>query len=252
MDEFLPDNDLVRYLDGEMTEGERLEFQEKLQNDSELQERLEAMATATEAVKYYGIAQQVALVHKKVRPSVSKKAESVKVVPIRRYVRYSLAVAASLLFIVMAWQGYNFFSLSHEEVYSEGFVDFNLPTTRSDEADDTTAIVSLYKSNNYDSLVKLERKVHADTDREYLLTGLAHLKLEDPFSAIEPLETVVAMQKSSYRQDAEYYLAMAYLKNRDYDKALELMQVIQNNPNHLYKDQFTDKYIRKVRMLKWR
>ncbi|HEY0731568.1 MAG TPA: hypothetical protein VGD33_04055 [Chitinophagaceae bacterium] len=251
MAESLHDDNLVRYLDGEMDEEERRLFEHKLQADVKLREQLELLHTASETVKYYGLVDQVARVHKKVI-SARRQSISGKVVPFRRFLRYSIAVAASILFILITWQAYNFFKLSPEAVFAEAFVDYNIPTTRGDGQKDTTAFIHLYKTGNYDSLIKLENKYPAANDQEHFFTGLAHLHQEDAFYAIPPLETVVANAASTYKQDAEYYLAMAYLKNKDYDKALDLMQIIHNNPAHPYNGQFTDKYLRKVQMLKWR
>lgn len=251
MAESLHDDNLVRYLDGEMEAEERRLFEQRLQTDEKLQDQLEQMQIAAETVKYYGLVDQVARVHKKAIPSRRQTTGS-KVVPFRRFLRYSIAVAASILFILVTWQAYNFFKLSPEVVYAEAFVDYNIPTARGEDQKDTAVFIQLYKAKYYDSLVRLEDKFPADNDQEFFFTGLAHLHQEDAFYAIPPLETVVANAASVYKQDAEYYLAMAYLKNKDYDKALDLMQIIHNNPAHPYNGQFTDKYLRKVQMLKWR
>jgi hypothetical protein len=59
-------------------------------------------------------------------------------------------------------------------------------------------------------------------------------------------------KKSVLKDVAEYYLALAYLKNNDYDQAIELMNVIHDNSSHLYTKKFSRKYINRVKRLKWR
>jgi hypothetical protein len=51
---------------------------------------------------------------------------------------------------------------------------------------------------------------------------------------------------------AEYYLALAYLKNNDYDQSIELMNAIHANSTHFYTKKFSRKYINRVKRLKWR
>ncbi|MBD0333059.1 MAG: tetratricopeptide repeat protein, partial [Chitinophagaceae bacterium] len=89
------------------------------------------------------------------------------------------------------------------------------------------------------------------TDEDKLLIGISYLQLNNLSSAISVLAPIT-VRENNFKQDAEYYLALAYLKNEDYDKALDLMQAIKSNPQHVYHQKFSDKFIRKVRMLKWK
>jgi tetratricopeptide (TPR) repeat protein len=104
----------------------------------------------------------------------------------------------------------------------------------------------------YDSVVKESKKKQGFTDQDYLLIGLAHMQRKDFSAAIEPLRLVNLWNESDFKQEGEFYLSLAYLRNKDYDKSLELMERIRRAPEHTYHDQITDKLIRNVRILKWR
>ena len=54
------------------------------------------------------------------------------------------------------------------------------------------------------------------------------------------------------KDGAEYYLALAHLRNRDFDESIELMTKVHDDPNHMYHERFSSKYIKKVKMVKWR
>ena len=96
-------------------------------------------------------------------------------------------------------------------------------------------------------------KLYSDHDR--LLAGLAFLELNNPAKAIPHLKKILSGNKnakSQVVQSAEYYLSLAYLRNQDYDLALELMEKINSDPSHLYHQNITARLIRKVKMLKWK
>ena len=82
------------------------------------------------------------------------------------------------------------------------------------------------------------------------------METNDPARAISNFQIVIADVKddknSALKDTTEYYLALAYLKNNDYDQAIELMTTIHDNSSHHYKTQFSRKYINKIKRLKWR
>jgi predicted negative regulator of RcsB-dependent stress response len=85
---------------------------------------------------------------------------------------------------------------------------------------------------------------------------MAYLETNDLPKAISSFQVVIADVKDEkapvLKDAAEYYLALAYLKNNDYDQAIELMNTIHDNSSHLYTKKFSRKYINRVKRLKWR
>jgi hypothetical protein len=85
---------------------------------------------------------------------------------------------------------------------------------------------------------------------------MAFAELRNNDSAIVEFKKVIAANKLAakpvYNDEAEYYLALQYVRNKNYDYALELLNKINETPGHLYNDKVTDKLIRKVKTLKRR
>ena len=92
--------------------------------------------------------------------------------------------------------------------------------------------------------------------KDVFLTGMAYLETNDLPKAISSFQVVIADVKdnkaSELKDAAEYYLALAYLKNNDYDQAIELMSLIHDSPSHLYTKKFSPKYLNRVKRLKCR
>ena len=92
------------------------------------------------------------------------------------------------------------------------------------------------------------------TVKDIFLTGNAFLETSDLSKAISSYQVVLADVKNDapLKDAAEYYLALAYLKNNDYDQSIELMNSIRDNTSHSYTRKFTRRYINRVKRLKWR
>jgi hypothetical protein len=55
--------------------------------------------------------------------------------------------------------------------------------------------------------------------------------------------------KKVLNDDAEFYLALAYLKKGETKKSTDIFQKIHDNKNHLYNDQVTDLFLFRLKLL---
>src|SRR5438045_4334405 len=108
---------LMRYLDGELDGQEKLDFEKALASNAALQQRLEDLQTARQALRIYGLKQQVRDIHQQMidesRPGGNVRHMS----STRRIVRYSISIAASILLLAVGIVGYNFLTVSSEKLY---------------------------------------------------------------------------------------------------------------------------------------
>jgi tetratricopeptide (TPR) repeat protein len=140
--------------------------------------------------------------------------------------------------------------LSPDKLYAQAFVDYELSANRS-TAPQKQGIEAAYQNKDFQKVITLSGASTALTPAEHFYAGLSYLHTNQFPAAITHLQTT-ASTNNTQKADAEYYLAMAHLKNHDYDKAIGLMEKINNDKTHPYNDQFSRQYIRKVKMLKWR
>lgn len=247
MDDLIHDDDLlVRYLDNELSADERAELESRLRNDSGLRERLTNLQVATEAIKQYGTAQQVSTVHSEMMSELSGKTNSDKSVGIRRMVRITMAIAASILIVFIGIRLYLSSQVSAETLYEDAFVDFQVSVSRG-SAQDFSTIEKAYQAKNYNGVVQSIRSTRLDS-KDSLLVGLSYLHVQTPAQAISILQRL-ASADNDFRQDAEFYLALAYLKNKEQEKALPLVEKISGNPMHLYYERFDNEFFEKLKKL---
>jgi len=185
----------------------------------------------------------------------SSDATAGKISKARRIVRYSVAVAASILLIFVCIVGYNFYRLSPGRLFAENYTPYELTTTPDGNDSIASKIEKVYREKNYAEVIKLNAN-SVPSVRDIFLTAMSFLETDDPSRAISNFQVVIADMKNDknavLKDAAEYYLALAYLKNNDYDQAIELMNMIHDNSSHSYTKKFSLRYIRRVKRLKWR
>ena len=168
---------------------------------------------------------------------------------VRRIIQYSVAAAATLLLIFLIIEGCKFYSLSSEKLYAEKYVRY-----KSVIDTNSSNIEKAFDKKEYGEVIKLNRDLPLSI-KDIFLTGMAYLETGDYSRAVSSFQVVVADIKAGKTRlidTAEYYLALSYLQNRDYDQAIELMSAIRSNKSHQYKAKFSRKYINRVKRLKWR
>lgn len=245
---------LVMYLDGELTGQDKADLEKQLDANPGLQEELNSLRQTRAAVQYFGLKQKVAGVHQQMMLELATP-----VIPIsrgRKVLRYSMAAAAAVILLVGSWLAYSFFSLSPDKVFASGYHTYELSNMRSGEGEGVTAIEKAFEGNQFDAVLKIYREGGGAGIRDRFLTAVAALeKKNDPLAIRllkEQLESNRLSPKPVYNDDAEYYLALGYVRNKDYDFALPLLQKIKDEPEHTYHSKVTTRLIRKVKLLKWR
>lgn len=246
MDENLQFNDewLLKYFDGELNPDQQKEIEAALANDPALAQRLASLRLSIDAVKHYGTIDKVKIMHANMMKELEPPRQTT-VTPVRKIIRYSMAVAAGILILFFAIRFLDSSQNDAERLFKEAYVEYDVSGTRGGAPGGD--LEKAYAAANYKEVIKI-KPVYA---KDSLLTGLAHLKLNHPSPAILWLQPL-SLKPGDWQQDAEFYLSMAYLKVGAYDKAYELMQKIRSDKNHIYKDQFSNSFISRIEKLKER
>lgn len=252
MDNFTPglSEKLVLYLDGTLAASEIIALENELYRNSALQEELDSLRATREAIRIYGLQQKVAGIHaqmmNELQAPVFNSNHSGK------RIRYVLAIAASLLLLVGAYWSYTYFTLTPDKVFSSAYQPYELTTTRDGNLSETE-IEKAYREKNYTEVIRLHDNDTASSAKTEFLSGLASLALGDDTKAITCLNAVLEKNsisgKSIFNDEAEYYLALSYIKNKDYATALVLLKKIKNDPAHLYHEKVSDQLLRRLNRL---
>jgi hypothetical protein len=237
---------LIQYLDGELDETQAADIKSTLDRDELAREELENLRMAKAAIASYGIKSRVGLIHKEMIEEFKTNTPATGGV-VRSILRYSLRIAAILIFAAGSFFAYQYFSATPEKLFSQNFASFEVHETRGAG---TSALKEAYQKGNMPAVIEQYKLLQQPGAEDYFLTGNAYLNTKQPAKAID---LFVALQQKNkmdntlyYDEDTEYFLAMSYLAANETEKALPLLKKINADGNHLYHQHVSDWLLRKA------
>jgi tetratricopeptide (TPR) repeat protein len=244
-----PTEKIIQYLDGELTGTELSDFERLLSEDSALKAELENLQLAKLAVQHYGLKQQVASVHHQMMEELAHEpaaSPAAKVYPLLFYVQ---RIAAALLIGMLTFGAYQFISVSPTNILTNN-PSYVLSVERG--ASESSAIKKAYAANNYKEVIHVFETEANPGAKDYFFGASAYLADHKPAKAIELYKKIISSNNSTvndYKDDAEYYLAISYLRNRQPKQAKVLLEKIYRDKDHLYHSQVTFFTMLKLKML---
>ncbi len=166
-----------------------------------------------------------------VRQSLEHKPEKAI---IRSMYKISMRVAAILLLVIGSASLYKYMSVNSQSVYEKQFITYELSNTRGIETH--SAIGESYRGKNWSEVVINYTKEKNPTNKSIFLAAMADMQLRQFANAVSLLGQILHSKSTdhSYREEAEYYLALACLMNHEEDRGIQLMDKIRADRNHTY------------------
>lgn len=157
-----------------------------------------------------------------------------------RYLYLKWAGCVLVLFLLLFWI-FNPFKLNTSELYKEYFVPYKNVVTpilkEKKEKEDEVISFSLYERGNYKKAAKAFEDLYNQTGRPYLLLYQANALLAD--KNIDKAITVLHLHikaRDELMDRGKWYLALAYLKQKEVDKTKELLRELVLNSRFKTKD----------------
>jgi tetratricopeptide (TPR) repeat protein len=205
---------IERYYNGTMAQQERLDFESRLNEDSNFRTQVDDIKTLILGIENQSLKEQLDVFHEEVPNMVSQKSSASGFFTLRR-------LAASVV-ILIAITGFWWFNPSqNEKLYSEYFTaDPGLPTVMSSNSnfDFYDAMVN-YKQGDYNIAIDKWESIQDKSDTLNYFLGVAHMANKNEKTAIVFLEKVTKTKDFPLLNDAHHYLGLAYLKEGNLDKA---------------------------------
>ena len=260
----MPDNStydqieqLIRYMDGELSPEEQLAMQQQLGQDPVLQERLQQLTAARSAIKSAGLQQRVRALHQQFYPIIEQqKGDAIKesTPGLFRRIQPILRIAAILLLFVGAYGVYEYSTVSSTALYADNYLSYRLPVTRGTAG--ATQTDSLYTAGNYKAVITSVEQSTNRQARDNFLAGVACLETGDPVNAIRYLKALQTDNASAatpvFVQETEYYLALGYIRAGMISEAKAELELIRSNKQHMYYQNAAAISNFKLTLLEWK
>ncbi len=247
---------LIDHLDKTM-QGESLpEAEVLLQSDSNAREEWQYLQAAVDAVEHHALHAKVAAIGAEMStqaeatgdiPATSRPAmqvvtgapEATAQKPVVRSItRKIYRIAAAIVLLIGSLVIYKFATVNADDFYTRHYISYELPTSRSGA--ETPSIEAAYRNADWNAVINVYNSLPAKGNQEHFLTGIASLELKQFPQAIERFTQILnnnsANNDTYFQDEAEYYLALAYIANNEIAKASTLLDKIKAESNHLYRE----------------
>jgi tetratricopeptide (TPR) repeat protein len=163
-------------------------------------------------------------------------------------------IAAGLALLLIGFLGFQYATLSGDSLYAERATVYQMAASRSSEATDDTPEERLerhYRAQRYAEATAAYEQMTDPSLTATFLAGNAYLQQDKTDQAIAAFHEIVRINGSQgvnrFEEDAQYYLAMSYLKADLPQKAIPLLEEINDAPQHSYRALVSDYYLWKVK-----
>ena len=230
-----------RYLDNDLSGPELNWFEKELDSNSELQAELKLQKELNEALGQEDILdlrEKLNAIHEMVDPEPARKR-------IKRTLSGNwagIAAASAVILVAIGFLLSNFMNPKQtaEELFNQHYEPYVVPTNYRSAADINIvfhkALIE-YKNQDYQKALQLFEKVLFEDESRMdvtLLTGISNLEIENYNKANNSFQKVINHNDNLFIEQAEWYLALCYLKTGKQEKAhLQFGKMITDNS--LYK-----------------
>ncbi|MBW1296176.1 hypothetical protein [Aquimarina litoralis] len=220
-----------KYLHSELTAAEQDQFDELLVNDISFKEDVDLLSNLKNvagAEDRDDLRKQMANFEAKIA------ANDTKVIPLFSYKKLLVAASILLLVAVGVISLLNPFGVNTEKLYASNFEPYKnvvTPIVRgtTDDNEEITAFSS-YENKEFIAAAEQFGKLYETTQKPYFLLYQANalLAADQTSEAIPLLEQHIAL-KDELIERGKWYLSLAYLKENQKEKAIQLLEDLSNN-----------------------
>lgn len=247
-------NELVKkYLANQLSPEERNAFEQEMENDPFLMESIEGLSVVNGQWSIDAVEKVEQEINHKIELKVNEQKKA-KVISMS-FFRYA---AAACVIGIICFTSYNLFfvtkQLDEQAIYASYFKPLTNPdaTVRGENgATEESIAVQAYEKEDYFEAVNAYQKLVAnnpDNVKNNLFLGISFLGTNQPKKAIDVLNKITNSEEFHF--DIQWYLALAYIKNKELQNAQTTLSNLTKEENYYQKEaqEILDKLDGKVAM----
>lgn len=226
---------LVDYLDNYLFQDETTRVNTLILHDKQVATEWEFLKMAVDAVELGAIREQVMQVRQSFSNQV-KPTTGFSGTVVRNIYRSGLRIAAILILVLGVSLVYKYSTVNNASVFQQQFADYSLGTTRGEHTQNV--LEESFRNKDWNGVTTLFNLESNKTNKTYFLAGMAAMEQKNYKTAVSRFENILAANAKSgdnyFQDEAQYYVALAYLMNNQADKGIALLNEIRGNKDHQY------------------
>ena len=205
---------LIDYLDGQLNPESYASVESRIQTDKTVANELEYLKLAIDTVQQGSIRDKVSTIRKSFEINSTSTAKP-HVAIVRNMYRTGLRIAAVFILFIGLTVLYKYISVSSQVLYE-----------RADA----------FRNQNWKEVIAVHAAEINPSNKSNFLAAIAEMQQSHFPEAVRFFESVLNSKSGdkSYKEEAEYYISLAYLMNHQENKAIQMLGKIKADPNHTY------------------
>jgi hypothetical protein len=222
---------LTDYLDKHLIPEEISRIDCIMETDPVMAADMEYLKLAISTVRIAGVSNQVSAI----RASMNKNSSAnTGTAVVRTMYKMTMRVAAVLMLLIGSAVLYKYVSVNDQTFYNRQFAGYELGSSRGVETN--SAEVEAYQNKKWNTVIAIYNGQHANSNKPGFLAAMAQMQLHHFPQAVSIFENIIqnGSADQSFREESEYYLALAYIMNHEVEKSIPIINKIKANPEHTY------------------
>ncbi len=234
------DNELIKkYLANELSAEERNAFEQEMENDPFLMESMEGLSMVNSQWSVEAADKTEKKLHTIIDTKI-KEPEKGKIISLN-FFRYAAAACIIGVLALVSWRLiFVQKSIDEQAIYASYFKPLTNPDATVRGENDSTAesqAIQAYEKEDYFAAVKYYEKLvsnNPDNVKNNLFLGISFLATNQPKKAIEAFNKITTSEE--YHFDIQWYLALAYIKNKEIPQAQSTLIPLTKEENYYQKE----------------
>ncbi|MCX6320762.1 MAG: tetratricopeptide repeat protein [Bacteroidia bacterium] len=239
---------IERYNAGKMSDSERQWFLKELDGNEKLQNEVDLRKRTDEVLKN----QNIISLRSKLSDIEKKREASIPVRNSKKPVSLKYAAVISVLVIIGSITMFSGRNLSSDEIMNRYYKVYEPPTgqrsVQSGTNADFTLALKFYNTHDYEKAAILFNKVVESNPKDMqstLLNGIVNFENNKYPEAKRSFGNVINDNNNLYIDQAQWYLALCYVKTDEREKAIQQLEIIKKEGG-IYRND-AKKIIRKLK-----
>jgi hypothetical protein len=227
-----PNNEiLIDYLDNQLSQDEAAGVETLVQKDILVAGDLQYLKLALDTVRLDAIHGKVSAIRRSLE---SAKTTEEPATIVRSMYKMSMRIAAIFIVVIGVTALYKYVSVNNQSVYNKQFIGYELSNSRGQERRD--AEVEAYQNKNWNEVVAIYSAEKNRSNKTVFLAAMAEMQLNHFPQAVTLFENMLNTKSGdkAFREEAEYYVSLAYLMNHEENKGIQMLDKIKADTSHTY------------------
>ncbi len=226
---------LIDFLDHQLNQEDTEQVEKMIRDDKTVADDLQYLKLAIDTVRINSINNKVLEIRNS-QSNIRAKADEPTNTIVRSMYKISIRVAAVFILLFGVAILFKYISVNNLSVYQKQFAGYELTNSRGLESREPE--FEAYLSKNWKQVLADYQKENNKSNKATFLAAVADMELKNFPQAVSLFENILYPKfenaDSSFREETEYYLSLAYLMNHQENKGITLLNKIKSDTNHTY------------------